>query len=185
MLFIRTDGGIQGNLIADRISYPSYVRRNFPNVSWGTFPPLDFLESFDIFPLVQDEAPSFNPETERRTTLSSIYDSQLGGWKGNYQVVMIPQEELDEEERNRIQSGLSQIRNQRDEILRGTDWIMNADAPVENKNQWKAYRQQLRDITLGLKNPDNVRWPSPPNIVPSASKISENYSGVFNPLGSN
>ena len=182
-MYIRTDGGIQGNLIADRISYPSYMKRNFKNISWGTFPDNSFLASLNVFPLT-DNSPSYDSATQRRTTNASTYDSELGGWVANYTVEDIPQEELDAQEAARKEGTLSNIRNQRDSLLRESDWVMSVDAPILNKNQWVVYRQLLRDITSQNPNPDLIVFPQAPPIVPSGSKVSTNYSGVFNPLGS-
>lgn len=184
MSYIATDGGIQGNLIADRVSYPSYVRTRFPNVSWGVYPDQDFLATLNIFPLVQDDRPSYDSSTQRLTVLSSSYDTEVGGWKGNYLVEDIPQEELDAAEQSRREGVLQGIRSQRDQLLRDSDWIMNEDAPVLNKNQWAVYRQLLRDVTTQNPNPDLIVMPTKPVVVPSPERISSNYSGVFNPLGS-
>ena len=182
-MYIRTDGGIEGNLIADRISYPSYMKRNFKNVSWGKFPDNSFLASLNIFPLT-DNPPEFDSATQRRTTLTSSYDSEVGGWVANYLVEDVPQEELNAQEESRREGVLSNIRNQRDELLRQSDWVMTVDAPILNKNQWAVYRQLLRDITSQNPNPDLIVFPQAPPVVPSGSKVSSNYSGVFNPLGS-
>jgi hypothetical protein len=182
-MYIRTDGGIEGNLIADRISYPSYMKRNFKNVSWGKYPDNGFLATLNIFPLV-DNPPEFDSATQRRTTLTSTYNSELGSWVGNYLVENIPQEELDAQEASRREGILANIRSQRDQLLRDSDWVMTADAPILNKNQWVVYRQLLRDITSQNPNPDLIVFPQKPAVVPSGSKINTNYSGVFDPLGS-
>lgn len=182
-MYIRTDGGIEGNLIADRISYPSYMKRNFKNISWGTYPDNSFLASLNVFPLT-DNPPAFDSETQRRTTLTSTYDSVSGGWVTNYLVEDISQEELDAQESARREEVIFNIRSQRDSLLRESDWVMTVDAPILNKNQWAVYRQLLRDITSQNPNPDLIVLPQAPPIVPSGQKINTNYSGVFNPLGS-
>lgn len=185
MTYIVTDGGLQGNLIADRVSYPSYPRRMSPNVSWGEFADNEFLGStYNMFPLVQDQVPPYDPATQRRITLPSSYDTELGGWRGNYLVENIPQEELDAAEQSRKEGVLNNIRAQRDQLLKDSDWVMNVDAPILNKNQWVVYRQLLRDITTQNPNPDLIVFPTTPQVIPSGEKASSNYFGVFNPLGS-
>jgi len=185
MTYVVTDGGLQGNLMVDRVSYPSYPRRVNPNVSWGEFADDEFLASnYDMFRLVQDQAPPYDPSTQRRITLSSSYDTELGGWKGNYLVEDIPQAELDAAEQSRKEGVLNDIRAQRDQRLRESDWIMTIDAPILNKNQWAVYRQLLRDVMTQNPNPDLIILPTAPPIIPSGEKASSNYFGVFNPLGS-
>ena len=44
------------------------------------------------------------------------------------------------------------IRSQRDSLLFETDWMANSD--VTMSDEWKAYRQALRDITKHKKFPD-------------------------------
>lgn len=54
-----------------------------------------------------------------------------------------------------------QIRQQRDRLLAECDWRSLPDAPG-NRDEWLAYRQQLRDITQQTGFPDNIAWPIPP-----------------------
>ena len=56
------------------------------------------------------------------------------------------------------------IRSQRDDILRQTDWTMTTGATVDQA-QWAAYRQVIRDIpqTYKDKTPDDVVWPTQPS----------------------
>tara|TARA_A100001515_G_scaffold84452_1_gene67047 strand:- start:99 stop:467 length:369 start_codon:yes stop_codon:yes gene_type:complete len=58
------------------------------------------------------------------------------------------------------------IRSQRDDILRETDWTMTPGATVD-QGQWAAYRQVIRDIpqTYKDKTPDDVVWPTQPSTA--------------------
>ena len=58
------------------------------------------------------------------------------------------------------------IRSQRDDILRETDWTMTTGATVDQA-QWAAYRQNLRDLpqTYKDKTPDDVVWPTQPSTA--------------------
>ena len=58
------------------------------------------------------------------------------------------------------------IRSQRDDILRETDWTMTTGATVDQA-QWAAYRQVIRDIpqTYKDKTPDDVVWPTQPSTA--------------------
>jgi hypothetical protein len=50
------------------------------------------------------------------------------------------------------------IRNQRNQLLKDSDWTQLADAPVD-KLVWSTYRQELRDITQ-QSDPFNIVWPT-------------------------
>jgi hypothetical protein len=47
--------------------------------------------------------------------------------------------------------------------LEDSDWTVLPDVPMEEslRNQWKVYRQELRDITT-QPDPFNITWPTPP-----------------------
>ncbi len=55
------------------------------------------------------------------------------------------------------------IRARRSIELQECDWTQLADVPMsdEKKEEWKLYRQSLRDIT-NFDSPDHVIWPSKP-----------------------
>lgn len=57
----------------------------------------------------------------------------------------------------RVDTQWAVIRNQRNQMLKDTDWTQVADAPVDNLT-WAIYRQELRDITLQA-DPFNITWP--------------------------
>ncbi|HED4877404.1 TPA: phage tail assembly chaperone [Stenotrophomonas maltophilia] len=56
-----------------------------------------------------------------------------------------------------------QVRNERSQRLRSTDWTQMDDAPLTaaKKLEWGAYRQLLRDLPSVAGFP-NVPWPQPP-----------------------
>jgi len=62
-----------------------------------------------------------------------------------------------EELQSRIDTQWAVIRNQRNQMLKDTDWTQVADSPVD-KAAWATYRQALRDITT-QDDPFNVTWP--------------------------
>ena len=49
-------------------------------------------------------------------------------------------------------------------ILKETDWTQLEDAPFtdSDKNLWKIYRQELRDVPSQIGFPTNIIWPSKP-----------------------
>ena len=64
---------------------------------------------------------------------------------------------------------MDQLRMQRDSLLQQSDWRMNEDYPYADKEQWRIYRQALRDLPAN-SNPEldengnltNVKWPERP-----------------------
>lgn len=58
---------------------------------------------------------------------------------------------------------MDDIRAERDALLRASDWSVLPDAtPVGGKDAWIEYRQQLRNITDGVTDPNAVVWPISP-----------------------
>lgn len=57
----------------------------------------------------------------------------------------------------------------RNALLAESDWTQLTDAPfsVEQKTNWAAYRQQLRDLTDQAGFPENIAWPSKPGLMVS------------------
>ena len=58
------------------------------------------------------------------------------------------------------QDQLNYLRTERNARLRETDWMANSD--VTMSDEWRAYRQALRDITNTYSSPDTVVWPTKP-----------------------
>ena len=56
---------------------------------------------------------------------------------------------------------LNVLRGERNQKLSQTDWMANSD--VTMSDEWKTYRQALRDITNTYKNQHEVVWPTPPS----------------------
>jgi hypothetical protein len=77
-----------------------------------------------------------------------------------------------------LEVSLDLIRNKRDELLKKCDFYLMPDYPIleTKKEQWRTYRQALRDITTSI-NRDNLviieengeleiggfTWPTPPS----------------------
>ena len=58
---------------------------------------------------------------------------------------------------------MENLRMQRNQLLAETDWMGNSD--VTMSNDWKTYRQALRDITKTTPADDalsNITWPKKP-----------------------
>jgi len=55
---------------------------------------------------------------------------------------------------NDFNRALDKLRNKRNNLLAETDWMANSD--VTMSNDWKTYRQELRDLTNGLDTVEKV-----------------------------
>jgi len=56
----------------------------------------------------------------------------------------------------------SSVKSKRQALLYSSDWTQLPDVPLNTKQAWIEYRQQLRDITSQSGYPFNVIWPTPP-----------------------
>ena len=53
-----------------------------------------------------------------------------------------------------------EVRQERDQLLQQTDWMANSD--VTMSDDWRTYRQALRDIPSQEGFPNDVTWPTKP-----------------------
>jgi hypothetical protein len=56
------------------------------------------------------------------------------------------------------------LREQRNKKLTESDFMMLSDYPKEDLEEWKVYRQALRDLPSITEDPENPNWPTPPNV---------------------
>jgi hypothetical protein len=57
----------------------------------------------------------------------------------------------------------AEIRTERDAKLTSCDWTQVADAPVDQA-AWATYRQALRDIPSQAGFPNEITWPTEPEV---------------------
>ena len=57
---------------------------------------------------------------------------------------------------------LNELRHERDELIKQTDWVAGTDVPQSIKDKWNPYRQALRDITNSYSSLEDVVWPDKP-----------------------
>lgn len=56
-----------------------------------------------------------------------------------------------------------EARDKRNSLLKNSDWTQAADAPVDQA-AWATYRQVLRDIPEQAGFPNEVTWPTEPEV---------------------
>ena len=56
------------------------------------------------------------------------------------------------------------LRKDRNALLASSDWTQASDSPLtnENKADWAAYRQELRDLPAVTTDPADPTWPEAP-----------------------
>ena len=56
------------------------------------------------------------------------------------------------------------VRATRDNLLQISDWTVLTDSPLSTskKNEWKTYRQALRDLPANTSDYANPTWPTEP-----------------------
>ena len=54
------------------------------------------------------------------------------------------------------------LREERNRRLRESDWTQGRDVVLSNDEEWKTYRQALRDLPTGTVDPSNPTWPEIP-----------------------
>lgn len=52
--------------------------------------------------------------------------------------------------------------SKRQKLLIDSDWTQLPDVPLDDKQAWAVYRQELRDITSQPNFPNDIIWPTPP-----------------------
>ena len=92
--------------------------------------------------------------------------------KNNSKVTIDRQTEMqiNEEKVNKIredvlQFNLIQLRRKRNVLLRKCDWVVSisdSSLPQEKIDEWKVYRQTLRNLPTATEDPVNPVWPTPP-----------------------
>mgnify|MGYP000226306814 CR=1 FL=1 len=129
----------------------------FPNTSF----PLDkidyqFLQENSVLEVVSWE--HFNEENEK------LIDAEPYIKEGKvYTCLKVAKTEAElQDDALKVQLAKeNEVRNQRNQLLKDSDWTQVADAPVD-KTAWAIYRQALRDITSQEGFPFNVVFPNPP-----------------------
>ena len=56
---------------------------------------------------------------------------------------------------------MENLRRRRNQLLTESDWTQSRDVFLPNDEEWKTYRQQLRDLPKNT-DPMNPEWPTKP-----------------------
>jgi len=66
----------------------------------------------------------------------------------------------------------NEIRQKRNALLFLTDYTQVEDYSGNNKEEWRTYRQLLRDITIQENFPNSVQWPEPPTTINKLNNLN-------------
>lgn len=105
------------------------------------------LEAFGLYPILGDE-PAYDPARQRLSGPQYQFD-------GSQVNRVFAVEQIPDSER------AGQVRAERNEKLKASDWTQVLDAPVQQQ-AWQTYRQALRDITAQPGFPWTITWPTEP-----------------------
>lgn len=111
--------------------------------------------TFNCFPVV----PAPEPADDHTLNHTRIAVKQGDQWVEQW--VSSPATPEDIAERTNVKA--EQVRAERALLLEQCDWTQLGDSPVQPVNEWRVYRQALRDITQQPGYPHNISWPDPPN----------------------
>jgi len=122
----------------------------FPNTSFGERgPSVEWIKSEGYYVITV-----WKPYDHATEKLVSAAPHLYDGMCCIVDVEPLTQEELDQ----RVVTQWQVVRNQRNQMLKDTDWTQVLDSPVD-KTAWATYRQALRDITTQA-DPFNIVWPN-------------------------
>ena len=150
-----------GEVISERDLYYKY-----PNISFPKLLTPYVIDTYGLDVILEGPRPQTTPPYE--TVVRQGIEEIKGKWFTKYAIGPIFNNEEDEEAyRLKIDIQASEsIRSTRNSLISKSDWMGYSD--VIMSNEWREYRQELRDITTQEGFPHNVEWPmipDQPNIL--------------------
>lgn len=131
------------------------LRKDNPNVSFPKEMSNDDLVFWNVFPVIQQKPPDYNPILENLIQLNPFFLN--GTWFQKWSVVKLSEKEC----KKRLEEQAALIRQERNKRLMDCDWTQFPNSPA-NSEVWEIYRQELRNLTLQDGFPLNIKWPIEP-----------------------
>ena len=127
------------------------IQQLFPNTSFtAAGRNTDFLTANNVVELVETLA--YTTPIQKLSTVDAYIDN------GKVYNVKVESTTADEQTALTTQEWRS-VRNQRNNLLTETDWRAGSDLTLSD--EWKTYRQALRDVPT-QSDPFNITWPTKP-----------------------
>lgn len=141
-------------VINGTVSAVGDYRSLFPQTSFSeSGPTQSFLVENNCLPVSQFKA--HDRKTQKLTPVAPYVEGD--------QVFTVRVDQLTPDDLAQIKAQKSsEVRLQRDRLLAASDWTHLEDYPKQDKQQWKQYRQQLRDVPQQAGFPDTIVWPTVP-----------------------
>jgi Phage tail assembly chaperone protein len=143
-------------IVNNTTTYPYTIknlRDSLPNVSLPANLSNEQLVEWDMYEVQFSTAPNDYTKNIIEGTPTLI--------DGNYYQNWIQTDANESEIQQRLEDKWFEVREIRNQLLMECDWTQLSDIPIEIKNLWSSYRQDLRDIT-NQTNPFNIIWPVKP-----------------------
>jgi len=144
-----------GEVISERDLYYKYPNISFPK-------PLTpyVIETYGLEVILEGPQPQTTPPYE--TVVRQGIEEIKGKWFTKYVIgpIFNNQEEEDSYRLNIDTQASKGIRNNRNNLISESDWMSCSDFIMSD--EWRQYRQELRDITIQEGFPHNVEWPEEP-----------------------
>lgn len=142
------------------VKYPystETLRRENPNTSFPAVIPSELLEEWGVFPVFKTPAPEASHD---KNVSEGTPENRNNQWFQTWIVSDATAQEI----ANRVAQKADEVREERNKLIKQSDWTMLADAPFSDtkKAEWVAYRQSLRDIPQQSGFPFSVNWPTNP-----------------------
>ena len=134
------------------------LRRDNSNTSFPRNPSEALLAAWNVFPVVDVAAPSYDRATENCNQVNPTLEN--GEWVMTWQVTAASSEEI----AARLADESADVRQRRNQLLNGCDWTQMSDSPLSDsdKTAWATYRQSLRDLPSAEGFPFTMSWPTEP-----------------------
>lgn len=135
------------------------LRLSMPNVSFPANMSDAQLAGFNVFPVQPTQKPAFNPLTHE--CVEGKPENENGQWRQTWTVNALSEYAAQAAH----DDAMNNLRADRDERLRVSDWTQMPDAPLtaDQRAAWVKYRQALRDVPENTTDPLNPVWPVEPN----------------------
>ena len=93
------------------------------------------------------------------------YDPTSNTVKCEDEIDEIPVATIEELEAVKLEMTIVDVRGNRGRLLAESDWTQFTDSPLSDtkKDEWKTYRQNLRDLPATEADPENATFPTKPS----------------------
>ena len=132
----------------------SELRSKFPNTTFNKTLIAANLTDFGVVEVEEEDPPSFTTSQYIKEKAPAFAS---GKWSKGWEVVNYTTSELTaiEDDKKATQRG------NRDRLLAESDWTASSDLTMSD--DWKKYRQDLRDLPANTSDPTSPTWPTKPS----------------------